>query len=64
MELHLLLTPDVTHKTVLTNVTIIGYKNDRSLKSHLVLAVLPKVDVEGRSKPYRERNVPVRYVNQ
>ena len=30
---------------------IIGFKNDRSLKDHLVRAVLPKVDAEGRSKP-------------
>ena len=50
-ELHLLLTPDVAHKAVFTNVPIIGFKNDRSLKDHLVRAVLPKVDAEGRSKP-------------
>ena len=30
---------------------IISFKNDRSLKDHLVRAVLPKVDAEGRSKP-------------
>ena len=50
-ELHLLLTPDVAHKAVFTNVPIIGFKNDRSLKDHLVRAVLPKVDAEGGSKP-------------
>ena len=27
------------------------FKNDRSLKEHIVRAVLPKVDAEGRSKP-------------
>ena len=42
-ELHLLLSPDDTHKAVFTNVPIIGFKNDRSLKDHLVRAVLPKV---------------------
>ena len=42
-ELHLLLTPDDAHKAVFTNVSIIGFKNDRSLKDHLVRAVLPKV---------------------
>ena len=52
-ELHLLLTPDVAHKAVFTNVPIIGFKNDRSLKDHLFRAVLPKVDAEGRSKPCR-----------
>ena len=50
-ELHLLLTPDVAHKAVFTNVPIIGFRNDRSLKDHLVRAVLPKVDAEGGSKP-------------
>ena len=51
-ELHLSLTHKaVTHKAVFTNVLIIGFKNDRSLKAHLVLVVLPKVDAEGRSKP-------------
>ena len=49
--LHLLLTPDVAHITVFTNVPTIGFKNDRSLKDHLVLAVLPNIDAEGRSKP-------------
>ena len=47
-----MLTPDIGHKAVFTNVTIIGFKNDRSLKDHLVWAVLPKVDAEGRSKPF------------
>ena len=49
-ELHLLLTPDNAHKAVFTNVPIIDFKNGRSLKGHLVRAVLPKVDAEGRSK--------------
>ena len=46
-----MLTPDVAHQAVFTNVPIIDFKNDRSLKDHLVRAVLPKVDAEGRSKP-------------
>ena len=50
-ELHLLLTPDVAHRAVFTNVPIIGFKNGTSLKDHLVRVVLPKVDAEGRSKP-------------
>ena len=49
-ELHLLLTPDVAHKAVFTNVPIIGFKNDKNLKDHLVRAVLPMLDAEGRSK--------------
>ena len=50
-ELHLLLTPDVAHKDVFTNAPLIGFKNDRSLKNHLVRTVLPKINVEGTSKP-------------
>ena len=50
-ELHRLLTPDVVHKTVFRNVPTIDFKNDRSPKDHLVWAVLPKTDGEGRSKP-------------
>ena len=49
-ESHLLLTLDFAHKAVFTNGSIIGFKNDRSLKDHLARAVLPKVDAEGRSK--------------
>ena len=45
-----MLTPDVAHKAVFTNMPIIGFKNDRSLEDHLVRAVLPKADAEGRSK--------------
>ena len=48
-----MLTPDVAYKVVFTNVPIIGFKNDRSLKDLLVRAVLPKVDAEGRSEPCR-----------
>ena len=55
-ELHLLLTPDLAHKAVFTNVPIIGFKNDRSLKDHLFRAALPKVDAEDRSKPCGREN--------
>ena len=40
-----------TRDTVFTNVPIISFKNDRSLKDYLVRAVLPKVDAEDKSKP-------------
>ena len=46
-----MLTPDVAHETVFTNVPTIGFKNVRSLKDHLVRAVLPNIYAEGRSKP-------------
>ena len=66
-ELHLFLTPDVAHKVVFTNMPIIDFKNDRSLKDNLVLAVLPKHDVEDRSKSCGgsgERNVKRRGINE
>ena len=63
-ELHLLLTPDVAHKAASTNVPIIGFKNERSLKDQLVQGVLPKVDAEDRSKETGRRNVLVQYVDQ
>ena len=50
-ELHLLLTPDQAHKRVFSEVPIIGFKNAKSLKDHLVRAVLPQLDRKGRSKP-------------
>ena len=63
-ELHLSLTPDVAHKAVFTNVPIIGFKNDRSLKDHLVQAVLPKLMQKADPNRVGERNVLVRYANQ
>ena len=50
-ELHLLLTPDVAHKAVFTNLIVIDFKNNKSLKDHLDRAVLPKLDMEERFKP-------------
>ena len=62
-ESYLLLTPDVAHKAVFTNVPIIGFKTDRSLKYHLVQTMLRKV---GNADPNRVagKNVLVRYANQ
>ena len=50
-ELHLLLTPDQAHKKVFSEVPITGFKNAKSLMDHFVIAVLPQLDREGRSKP-------------
>ena len=62
-ELHLLFTPDVSHKTVFTNVPIIGcFKNDTSLKNQLVWAVLCQIEAEGRSNRVGG-DVLVMYVN-
>lgn len=43
-ELHLLLTPEQLHKTVFSEVAIIGFKNAKSLKDQLVRTGLPQLD--------------------
>ena len=55
-EIHLLLKPDQAHKKVFSGTPIIGFKNANSLKDHLVRAVLPQLDREGRSKPCHGAN--------
>ena len=56
-ELHLLLTPDQAHKRVFSEVPIIGFKNPKNLEDHLVRAVLPQLDREGKSKPREGTNL-------
>ena len=55
-ELLLLLTPVQGQKKVNSEVSIIGFKNAKSLKDHLVRATLPELDREDRSKPCEEGN--------
>ena len=45
-DLHLLLTVDQAHGRVFSDVPIIGFKNAKSLKDHLVRAALPQLDRE------------------
>ena len=62
-ELHLLLIFDVAHKTFFKNMQIITFKNDTSLKGQLFWALLPKVDAEGRSKPFGKKKRPCEVCN-
>ena len=55
-ELPLLLTPDQAHKRIFSEVAIVGFKNVKSLKDHLVRTVWPQLDREGRSKPCEGAN--------
>ena len=55
-EFQLLLTPDQAQKKFFSEVSIIGFKNAKSLKDHLVRAVLPQLDREGRYKPCEGAN--------
>ena len=50
-ELHKLLTPNKEHKKVFPDVSVVGFRNCRSLKGYLVRAKLPKPDESGRCKP-------------
>ena len=60
VDLHLLLTHGVAHKAVITNVPIIGFKNDRSRIDHLVWLCYPRLM---REEDCGE-NVLVRYIDQ
>ena len=50
-ELHILLTPNKEHKKVFSNVSVIGFRNGKSLKDFLVRATLPKINGSGRCEP-------------
>ena len=50
-DLHFLLTVDQANGRVFSNVPIIGFKNAKSLKNHLVRTALPQLDREWISKP-------------
>ena len=47
-ELHVSLACDKDHEKVFPDVPIIGFKNNKNLKSHFVRAVLPDINEEGR----------------
>ena len=53
-ELQILLAPDEENKKIFPKVPIVGFRNGKSLKGHLVRAVLPKMDNAGRSEPCRK----------
>ena len=50
-ELHVILACDEAHKKVFPEVPIIGFKNNKNLKSHLVRAVHPDINEVGRCEP-------------
>ena len=55
-DLHLLLPVDQANGRVFSDVLIIGFKNAKSLKGHLVRAALTKLDREWISKPCEDTN--------
>ena len=46
-ELHILLTPD---QEVFQDIPVVGFRNGKSLKDHLVRVKLPNVEIAGRSE--------------
>ena len=61
-ELHVILASDDGHKKVFPDVPMIGFKNNKNLKAHLVRSQLPDLDEVGRSKPCGGKDLLVIYV--
>ena len=57
-ELHVILACDEDHKKVFPEVPIIGFKNNKNLKSHLVRATLPDINEVGRCEPCGGKRPP------
>ena len=57
-ELHVILACDEIHKKVFPEVPIIGFKNNKNLKSHLVRALLPDINEVGRCEPCGGKRPP------
>ena len=58
-ELHILLAPDKEHKKVFPEIPVVGFSNGKSIKDHLVRAVLPKLDKKGGSEPCGKKKCQV-----
>ena len=50
-DLHVILACDEAHKKVFPEVPIIGFKNNKKLKLHLVRVALPGINEVGRCEP-------------
>ena len=46
-ELHISLTPNKEHKTVIPNVHVVGLRNGKNLNDYLVRTKLPKLEESG-----------------
>ena len=57
-ELHVILASDDGHKKVFSDVPMIGFKNNKNLKAHLVRSQLRDLDEVGRSKPCGGKRPP------
>ena len=57
--LHILLTPNQEHEKVIQDIPVVGFRNGKSLKDHLVRAKLPNVEISGRSESCGKGNCQV-----
>ena len=60
-ELHIFLTPDQEHKKVFQDVPVVGFRNGKCLKDHLVRAKLSNVETAGGSESFGKGNCQVCY---
>ena len=58
-ELQILLTPDKQHQKGFPKVSIVGFRNEKSLKDHLERASLPTLNQTLGSEPCGKRNCQV-----
>ena len=57
-ELHVILACDEDHKNIFPEVPVIGFKNNKNLKSHLVRTALPDINEVGRCEPCGGKRPP------
>ena len=57
-ELHVILTCEEAHKKVFSEVPIIGFKNNKNLKPHLVRAALPDINEVDEWEPSGRKRPP------
>ena len=57
-EMHVILAPDDRHKEVFPDVPLIGFKNNKSLRDHLVRSQLPDIEETGKSEPCGGKRPP------
>ena len=62
-ELHVILAYDEDHKKVFPEVPIIGFKNNKNLKSHFVRATLPDINEVGRCELCGGKRPPCQLFN-
>ena len=60
-ELHVILACDEAHKKVFLEVPIIGFKNNKNLKSHLVRAALPDINEVADANHAVEKDLLINY---